>query len=248
MRIALAQMDCTPDEGDNLQAALGFVMSAKMKNADVVLLPELFNTGYYLDGMRQKAQTQRGPGVLTQAATEFGLHVLAGMPETKGNVVYNSAYWFESGKVGRSVYRKVHLFPGTPISENACFAVGKSSKPLKTPLGLLGVQICMDLRYPNGSRRLAEQGADLLVYLSAFPNVRIHQWLPLLKARAIENQCFVAGCNRVGTDSIEMGGQSVVFGPQGECLGQLDGTEEGMLVADLDFGQVRKARKALKLW
>lgn len=248
MRLALVQMDCSQNESDNLQHALSFLRQAKHKKADVAVLPELFNTGYYLAGMRQKAEKQDAVNVLEDAAPKLRLAILAGMPETKGKTLYNAAWWCTPNKKAKVAYRKVNLFPGSPISEKNCFATGKASKPLQTPWGPLGVQICMDLRYPNGSRRLAEQGAELLVYLSAFPHVRIHQWLPLLKARAIENQCFVAGCNRVGTDSIEMGGQSVIFGPQGEPLGQLNGQEEGVLVADLDFGIVKAARKALKLW
>ncbi len=248
MRIALVQMDCTPLEADNLQTARGFLHAAKKKKADVVVLPELFNTGYYLDRMPQKAKTQQGPLFLEEAAARLDVSILAGMPEPRGGMLYNAAWWFEPGKSGRVVYRKVNLFPGTPISETDCFTAGKSVTPLETPWGALGIQICMDLRYPNGSRRLAERGAQFLAYLSAFPQIRIHQWLALLKARAIENQCFVAGCNRVGTDSIQMGGQSAIFGPQGELLGQLNGKEQGVLLADLDFKQVKAARKALPLW
>lgn len=241
-------MDCTPIEEDNLQSALRLLSAAKKQNSDVVVLPELFNTGYYLAGMRQKSKDQDGPAVLERSAEELGMAIVAGMPERKGTCLYNAAWLFESGKKGRVVYRKNHLFAVGKLKESRVFSAGTSAKVFDTSFGRVGVQICFDLRYPDAARKLARQGAHLLLYPSAFGSARIHHWQPLLKARAIENQCFVAGCNRVGTDDMPFGGQSAIYGPQGELLGELDGREQGILMADLDFGQVAKARASLTLW
>ena len=248
MRIALVQMDCTPKEKDNLTSAFAFLKSAKKKKADVAVLPELFNTGYYLSGMAKKAAEQKGPKFLEDAAKELNVCVLAGMPEKRGHRIYNAAYWFQPGQKGRVVYRKKNLFLGPPITEKGIFLAGRCFPPFTTPFGRIGAQICMDLRYPDGPRNLAKKSADLLVYLSAFSKLRIHHWLPLLRARAIENQVFVAGCNRVGTDDMHLGGQSAIFGPEGEPVGRLGGDEEELLIADLDFGKVKQARAGLKLW
>ncbi|MBI2445289.1 carbon-nitrogen hydrolase family protein [Candidatus Micrarchaeota archaeon] len=248
MRLALVQMDCTPKEEDNLQSALAFLTQAARKNADLVVLPELFNTGYYLGNVARQARNQAGPAVLEAEASRLGVSILAGMPQTNGGKLYNAAHWFAPGQAGRAVYRKNHLFAVGDVREADVFTSGASAKVVQAPFGPFGVQICFDLRYPDAARLLARQGAQLLLYPSAFGAARIHHWRPLLKARAIENQCFVAGCNRVGTDDMKFGGKSTVYGPQGELLGELDGKEEGLLVADLDFRQVQKARSGLKLW
>ncbi len=248
MRIALVQMNCTKKEDDNLQNARDLIHEAAKKNVDFIVFPELFNTGYYLAGMRKKAGVQRGPDVLEKAASERGVSILAGMSQLRGGTLYNAAWWFAPGKSGRVVYRKNHLFAVGKLKESRVFFPGSSAKAFDAPFGRVGVQICFDLRYPDAARQLARQGAQLLLYPSAFGAARIHHWQPLLKARAIENQCFVAGCNRVGSDDMPFGGQTCIFGPQGELLGELDGKEEGVLVADLDFKEVTVARRGLKLW
>lgn len=248
MRIALAQLDCSPDEEDNLQMARSMMAAAARKDAKLFVLPELFNTGYYLQGMAAKARIQQGPSFLADAADETGLCILAGMPERKGGRLYNAAWFFQPGKRGRVVYRKNHLFAVGDLKESRVFSAGTSAAPFTASFGRVGVQICFDLRYPDAARQLARRGARLLLYPSAFGAARIHHWQPLLKARAIENQCFVAGCNRVGTDDMAFGGQSAIFGPQGEELGRLDGREKGLLMADLDFKEVESARSGLKLW
>lgn len=248
MRLALVQMDCTPKEDDNLQKALGILKKAAKKKVDLIVFPELFNTGYYLADLRKKAGVQRGPDVLKAASSEHGVSILAGMPERHGGKLYNAAWLFLPGKKGRVVYQKNHLFAVGALKESRIFTPGMPAKPFDAPFGRVGVQICFDLRYPNAARQLTRSGAQLLLYPSAFGAARIHHWQPLLKARAIENQAFVAGCNRVGSDDMVFGGQTSIFGPQGELLGELDGKQEGVLVADLDFKEVTDARRGLKLW
>lgn len=248
LRLALVQMDCSDSQGANVQAALDWLDAAKRRKADVVVLPELFNTGYYLAAMRQKARSDAARRELECAAHALGLHVLAGMPEFAGGRLYNSAWWCTPDGKSRAVYRKNHRFAAGSLTEANVFAAGRDARPFATPWGPFGVQICFDLRYPDAARTLAKSGARLLVYPSAFGAARIHHWRPLLQARAIENQCFVAGCNRVGVDDMAFGGQSAIFDPQGRLVAGFSGQKEGLLVAALDLAQADAARTALKLW
>ncbi|MDP2717846.1 MAG: nitrilase-related carbon-nitrogen hydrolase, partial [Candidatus Micrarchaeota archaeon] len=110
-----------------------------------------------------------------------------------------------------------------------------------------GALICNDVRFPQESRSLAKQGAKVIVYASAFGKKRIHHWKTLLPARAIENQCFVVGCNRAGEDDMIFGGESAVFDPQGRKVAGIRGSKPGLIVAELDFSQVDEARK-IKVW
>jgi deaminated glutathione amidase len=209
-------------------------------------------------GLQYEARTSKLP-------INVGIHG----PAEGGKKVKNTLIWInEHGEI-TSRYQKVHLFdvdlPGGPVlkESNSVEPGNDITPPIDTPVGKLGMMICFDLRFPEISLRLRRQGAQVLVYPSAFtvPTGRAH-WETLLRARAIENQAYViaaAQCGRHNGKRVSYG-DSIVIGPWGEVVGRLErvedaaaGTEEEgsrepqLLAVDLDLGLAEKARREVPL-
>lgn len=190
-------------------------------------------------------------------------------PAEGGKKVRNALVWIdEHGNIAHR-YQKVHLFdvdlPGGPAlkESNSVEAGGTTVAPINTPIGKLGMMICFDLRFPEISLRLRRQGAQVLVYPSAFtvPTGKAH-WEALLRARAIENQAYViaaAQCGRHNGKRVSYG-DSVVVAPWGDIVGRLDRVEDAdaekegegvrdpqLLTVDLDLESVEKARREVPL-
>ena len=250
VKVAAAQMDCSKNEQENLQKALKLIQQASSKGAKIVCLPELFNTGYYpLEIMKTDGAHTRTKQILAKTAKSLNIYIIAGMPEKSGNTKYNSAFLFEpSGKL-LGAYRKNKLFPGVPIPESECFRPGTTVKAFDTSLCRIGIFICYDLRFPQIARKLALQGAEVMFVPAAWPKPRISHWITLLKARAIEDQCYIVGANRCGKDdSVEMGGCSLICDPNGNELATLNENEEGVIVAEVDLEKVKKFREKLPVF
>ncbi len=155
---------------------------------------------------------------------------------------YNSTYLIDPKGELINRYRKIHLF--TLGQEHEKFIPGRHVRTVTFPWGKIGLAICFDLRFPELFRMHAKRGAQVVMIPSAWPKVRIDHWLTLLKARAIENQCFMIGVNKVGKDlhGLPLGGHSAIFGPWGECHGLLK-SRPGILSVKLDLQEVKKVRK-----
>ncbi|HEV7461323.1 MAG TPA: nitrilase-related carbon-nitrogen hydrolase, partial [Solirubrobacteraceae bacterium] len=153
----------------------------------------------------------------------------------------------------RAVYRKIHLFDveveGRVYRESDTEEPGEEVVLSELAGGVpLGMTVCYDVRFPELSRILAVRGARVLAVPAAFtlPTTRVH-WEPLVRARAIENQCFVVAANQVGRHpgGYESGGRSLIVDPWGEVLAQAGDEDEGVIVADLDFAHQDEVRATL---
>ena len=240
-RIMLAQLDCAPgDVGTNVAAMRDVHAAAAAAGCDLVVLPEMSDTGYDLSRVRAVAGRARG-AVREMSAAEPGL--LAGISETQGGRVRNTLTWFAEGQE-RAVYRKRHLIG--LLGEPEVVTAGRESVVAGIGDAVWGLMVCYDLRFPEQARELVlVHGAEVLCYVAAWPTARIGHWLALLRARAIENQCVVIGVNRAGCDAgVEFGGRSVVFDAMGEelCRG---GEEPERLIVDIDVESVRATRRRL---
>lgn len=155
---------------------------------------------------------------------------------------YNSTYLIDPQGKLITRYRKIHLF--TLGQEHEKFIPGHHIRTVRFPWGKIGLAICFDLRFPELFRAHSKRGAQLIIIPSAWPKIRIDHWLTLLKARAIENQCFVAGVNKVGKDShgLTLGGHSAIFGPWGESVALLK-NRPGICSVEINFEEVQKIRK-----
>jgi len=249
IHVACAQMDVIlGDKGANLEAAVRLADEAARNGVDVLVFPELFTTGYCLEQATELAEPPDGYSVqlLRDLAGRFHLFLVAGsLLEQRSNKIYNSCHLF--GKDGRpvGVYDKVHLFP--PFEEDRYLTPGETLPLFNTSLGLFGVMICFDIRFPELARSLALRGAQVLFCPAEFPAERTAVWATLLRARAMENQVFVVGCNRVGSDGKHhYGGYSAIIDPEGKTLAQADGRPQ-LISAVLDLDEVNRVRTALPL-
>jgi predicted amidohydrolase len=214
---------------------------------DIILFPELVDGGY--------AALRKGNGVHTPGdATLRHFRSLSLLPHTscvagsfalrrpRGDTT-NSVLVFQRGRCIHR-YDKIHLF--RPAEEPRYFTSGRHIHAFTISVGRTrlraGVILCYDLRFPELTRFLAREGIELLLVPARWPSVRDEAWRSLLKARAIENQMFVAGCNARG----EEGGQSYVFDPMGTLLAKT-GTvaDQAGCTVELDCAMVRSVRKRM---
>jgi Predicted amidohydrolase len=250
-KLALVQFASDPMniEG-NADKAIAFIEEAGGQGADLVVFPELFLTGYDTDLIGEKyaelAQSAEGAIVrsLQEAARRARVNVVAPMPlklEGGAGVGNGAVIIARDGSVA-GTFNKVHLWE----DERKHFVPGDGFAAIALDFGKLGVQICYDAGFPESSRTLALQGAELLVVPSAFSLPDKHRWDLYFPARALENTCFVAAVNGVGGQgAFELYGNNKVAGPRGELL--LDGVmhEETMQIVEIDLEENLNAAKSI---
>lgn len=251
MRVALIQMEIALGEPEvNRRRAAELIRAAAAGGARLVVLPEMWTTGYCLDTIGSVADSDLAPtsGLLGALAQELGIWIHGGsVADKKDGKVYNRA--LVCGPDGRLVssYQKVHLVP--MMDEHLYLGAGES---LCAGFDLDGMQaataICYDLRFPELFRALALRGAQLIVLPAQWPSQRLHHWRTLVQARAIENQCYMLACNRVGQDQAnEFPGHSLVVDPWGQILAE-GGEAEEAVVADLDLALVGQVRERVPVF
>ncbi|MCB0336866.1 MAG: hypothetical protein KDD62_11200, partial [Bdellovibrionales bacterium] len=196
-----------------------------------------------------RAASDTWPGrtfdVVAQAAKHCSIQVLVGMGEVAGDSLYNSIACIGSNGELVSRYRKLHLFACEPGREDIYCLPGESLGYVDLGEIRCGLSICFDLRFPELYRRQAMDGATAFVNCAAWSKVRMLHWKSLAIARAIENQCYFIGVNRVGADEdFHMGGGSLVVGPSGEVLIE-GGSEQGLFTAEIDLAEVAPVRRQI---
>lgn len=240
MRVALLQLDLAwEDVAENHRRARRRLEEAKEKGARLALLPEMFSTGFSMDADRI-AQPPGGPSetFLRETASELGLWILGSVPEAGTPRPRNMAILAGPGGPG-ATYAKIHPF--TFGGEDRVYAGG--DRVVTAAVDDLRVTpfVCYDLRFPEPFRLAAEE-TDLFAVIANWPNARREHWRTLLRARAIENLCYVAGVNRVGEGGgLRYVGDSAVISPWGQVLVEGEASE-AVLVADVDPATVRDAR------
>lgn len=213
---------------------------ARLRRADLVVFPELMEGGYAALKRGAAPRTMDAPVVhrMREVTRRTGTVCFAGTLFMRDGTrrPTNTALVFAGGRL-RARYDKIHLFP--PAGEARFFQRGRRPCTISLPgPGLIaGVMICFDLRFPELARTLAAQGARVLVVPARWPAARDDAWRTLLKARAVENQCFVVGCNSAGRE----GGRSYVFDPLGTELYAARRRPVPALVR-LDLSKLKEAR------
>ncbi|MCX7057852.1 MAG: carbon-nitrogen hydrolase family protein [Proteobacteria bacterium] len=212
--LAAVQMTSGPDVAANLAAAGALLESAAGSGAAVVLLPENFNFIGRRDADKREVAESYGSGptqdFIAAAAQRHGIWIIAGTQPLAalepGGRVTNSCLVYDASGRCVSRYDKIHLFdvdvpgkPGETYRESSHVAPGSEVVLVDTPVGRVGLSVCYDMRFPELYRRLSAAGAEILVMPAAFtvPTGRAH-WETLLRARAIENLCYVAAAAQSG--------------------------------------------------
>ncbi|MFZ0091410.1 MAG: carbon-nitrogen hydrolase family protein [Solirubrobacteraceae bacterium] len=257
MRAAAIQLNASGDTDRNLERADTLVRDGARRGAELVVLPEKWSVLGTREQMAAGAQTLDGPAIswARDTARELGIDLVAGsiyehVPE-RAKGANTSVHVGPDGEL-RSIYRKIHLFDvevdGAVYAESATEEAGDEIVVGGLAAGwTLGMSICYDLRFPELYRILALRGAEVITVPSAFtlPTTRDH-WEVLVRARAIENQCFVIAPNQIGDHpgGLRSGGRSLIVDPWGLVLAGAPDTEAA-IVADLDIDSLRRTRRRL---
>ncbi|WBB79627.1 carbon-nitrogen hydrolase family protein [Micromonospora sp. WMMD882] len=257
MRVAVCQLNSRADRAANLAAAERLLVRAAEAGADLALLPEYVDYLGPASGVPAPEPVDGEFGsFFAELARRLGMWVIAGSFHERGpdeRRTYNTSLVFDRSGALAATYRKIHLYdveiPGrVSYLESAAVAPGAEPVVLSVEGLRVGLSICYDLRFPELYRRLAtEGGAELLVVPAAFMlHTGRDHWEVLLRARAIENQCFVAAAGQTGDHDPGRTcfGRSMVVDPWGTVLNQLpDGS--GLTVTDLDLERLRTIRAEL---
>jgi predicted amidohydrolase len=254
---AVVQLNSTEDAEQNLHTADRLVREAAAHGAGLVLLPEKWHVLGRGEVMAQAAQPLDGAALqwASRTAAELGIDLVAGSIVERahgGQRRHNTSVHLGPDGRQRGIYRKLHMFDvevdGVLYAESQHEQPGEELVVSELAGGrLLGMSICYDLRFPELYRALVDAGAHVLSVPSAFTlaTTRDH-WEALLRARAIENQCFVLAANQIGAHppGRRCGGRSMIVDPWGVVLACAADTE-GIAVADLDFQRQLDVRRRL---
>lgn len=215
----------------------------------IILLPELFTTGYDLKAIAKYAEPIKDSTTiryLQVLAIKKQSWIVTSYPELFKSQTFNTGLIINpNGKLVYS-YQKIHLF--SPLGEKKAFNRGNKLGLMKnSPWGPTGLLICYDLRFPEQFIPLRDEKTVLFLLVAEWPIKRIDHWLILAQARAIENQAYFIGVNRVGTDvTATYGGNSVVISPTGEILGKMN-SDEGLLSINITLDNISEVRKTFNI-
>lgn len=233
------------ETGANLGKVEDLLRRLNPAPGSLIVLPELWATGFDYDRAGELAAET--PGLLDrlqELAAGYAVF-LGGSLIEKGSGPHDASFlyntFFLTGPAGLAgKYRKQHLFG--LWREDRFFARGGCPGPIMTPSGPVGILVCYDLRFPETARRQCFAGAKLIAVSAQWPKVRLDHWRTLLRARAIENQVFIVACNSCGaTGEHEMGGRSMVIGPDGAMMAEA-GDGEAVLASTLPAGALERVR------
>lgn len=252
--VAAVQLDAGADRKANLGRAEGFVVDAAARGARLVVLPEVFSWRGPSDQEAEHAEPIPGPTSewASRLAARLRIHLVAGsLLEASGTRrPFNTSVLVGPDGAIAGRYRKVHLFdvdiPGrVTVRESDTRQGGDTTVTVPTDLGVVGMSVCYDLRFPELYRRLSRAGAEIIVVPSAFtfPTGAAH-WEVLLRARAIENQAYVIAPDQIGS-SASGGlsyGHSMIVDPWGVVLARA-GDGEGVLLAEIDRDYLERVRR-----
>ena len=252
--VAIAQVESSTDKQTNLRKATSLIREARAKGAECVAFPEFLMAfspaSQSAAELARMAEPADGPFIssLCETAGSENISVLATIYETAAlpNRVYDTAVWIDArGKIA-SVYRKLHLYDAFGFKESDKFHPGDEIGPLISDKdSRCGVMICYDLRFPEMARMLAIEGANMMFAPSGWVqgDLKVEHWQTMIKARALENGCYVIAPDQAGNIYI---GHSMIADPLGRVVVDL-GEKEDMKVIDLDFSLVEQTREKLPL-
>lgn len=249
-RISLIQMDSKDNVEDNLSKALYLFNKAVAEGADLVVFPETMNFLPFSREIYSENIDGRTVSLFKKLAKENGVDIhLGSILETSGSLKpYNTSFYIDNNGEILSSYRKIHLFDaelsdGTSVRESDLYTSGKELSVFKTRFGTFGNAICFDLRFPELFRELSLMGAELIFVPSGFSyDTGRRHWETLLRARAIENGCFIIAPDQTGEKKkYPAYGHTMAVNPDGDVVGCLP-EGEGVLTVDVNMDESVKAR------
>lgn len=229
------------DKASNFESLRELLGKETIAPGSLLVLPEMFATGFSMDfaSLAEKSADSPTLDFLGEIARQYQCAILAGMVLDRDGQLTNDAVMVTAAGEFQGHYSKIHPF--TPSGENVAGTAGRQVATFSLHDWTLAPFVCYDLRFPEIFRQ-ATPAAELLVVLANWPTPRIEHWVTLLRARAIENQAYLIGVNRVGSDPhLDFSGRSLIIDPKGEILADA-GSEVTVVSAALDLATVRQWR------
>jgi predicted amidohydrolase len=256
--VAAVQLNSTADKALNLRTAEHEIRAAAAKGAELIVLPELFPCLGDFPTIMAAAEPIPGPTCdhMSRLAAELGIHLCAGSICETAEIAgrgYNTALLFDDSGQLRLKYRKIHLFqidhPQQPrLNESDFMLPGDEIAAVETKHGKLGLATCYDLRFPELFRALSQQQVEIVLFPSAFTYFtgQAH-WHALVRARAIENQCFFITANQAGyhTDKLRSFGHSMIVDAWGGVLAEANDSDLITIHATLDRNSMVEVRRRI---
>lgn len=261
VKVALCQLAVTSDKAQNIAHAKEVIEKAADDGAQLILLPEMWNCPYSNDSFPVFAEEIQAPdfaaspsaAMLSAVAASKKITIVGGsIPERRDGKLYNTSLVFGSDGALKGKFSKVHLFdidiPGKmTFKESLTLTPGDELLVVDTEVGRIGVAICYDIRFPELAMLYAARGVHMLCYPGAFNMTTgpLH-WELLQRARATDNQVFVATCSPARDDSASYRawGHSTLVGPFGEVLATTE-HEEAVVLAEIDLSEIPQRRQSL---
>jgi omega-amidase len=226
----------------NLQTVMEMVTEAHKQSSQLILIPELWSSGF--DLQNRALYSKENANLVTtmiKLASENKIWIGGSWLEEMNGNFFNTFNLFSPFGLPPIKYAKTHLF--RLMEEDKWLSAGNNIQLTDLPWGMTGLSVCYDLRFPELFRYYALHGASLILNVAEWPLRRITHWTTLLRARAIENQLFIAGVNSVGKAGDEtFGGKSAIINPWGEALAEGDENSSALLTAEIDLNEVTRIR------
>ena len=240
IKLWLLQLDILWEQPLKNLAKIDRILNKTSSTGDILFIPEMFTTGFSMNP-EMLAETMDGPAVSWMKKTASMLNIaVAGSLVIKEHSSFFNRFVFATPSGKLEFYNKRHLF--TMDDEEKHYVKGNERIVIEYKGWKILPQICYDLRFPVWSRN--QNDYDLLVYVANWPQLRNEVWDTLLKARAMENQSYVAGINRIGTDGrmISYSGHTSVYSPKGELLFKAEDNKECLLAIDISYNDMQHFR------
>ena len=258
IKLALCQMNVVDDKKANLKKASSMIAESAEKNADFIILPEMFNCPYSNEKFIEYGEEEHESLTLNEIsrlANENNVYILAGsIPERESDKLYNTSYLFD--KTGQIIakHRKMHLFDidvkgKITFKESDVLTAGDEFTIADTEFGKIGIGICYDIRFVELARIMVEKGALVLVYPGAFNQTTgPAHWELLFQSRALDNQAFCIGVAPALNEdaSYHSYGHSIVTNPWGEVIAEASEKEE-LIICEIDLDEIKKVREELPI-
>jgi predicted amidohydrolase len=254
-KIGMIQMDTRGDRDDNLKRIEAFIAQAKAEGVALITLPEVMNR-MTVDRTIDTSEPLDGPTItfMKECAKKYDMWIHCGSIREKQaeGLPYNTTVLLNPEGETAAIYRKIHLYdvdiPGKVTAlESSRNKAGEDVVSVETPMGHLGLTICYDLRFPELFRLLSLQGSEIIFVPANFAYATgVAHWETLLRARAIENGCYIIASAQTGEkrEDIRSYGHSLMIDPWGEIIAEIE-KDEAMAIATVDLDMVKRMREEL---
>ena len=258
IKLSLCQMNVIDNKEDNVKTASLMIDESVSKNADFIVLPEMFNCPYSNDKFIEYGEEEKNSYTLNKIsllAKKNNVYILAGsIPEKDNGKLYNTSYLFDKAGNIIAKHRKMHLFDidvkgKITFKESDVLTAGDSFTIAETDFGKIGIGICYDIRFPELARVMVENGALILFYPGAFNmTTGPAHWELLFRSRALDNQVFCVGvAPALNKDaSYHSFGHSIIASPWGEIIAEAS-EKENLILCEIDLDEIKKVREELPL-